>query len=198
MFTQSLADKLDATQQISKAQIPNDIQRLTELYLRDRLLSLEERAATYLARRYKRFTRDVRSLMTETASDMGLTNATAPSSYLWRSLVEDTLPLAVSQLERDVTVQMYRASLAAYVGMYYGRAWALESMVAPEVRVNAPPINSRDVNISTATTPPKTAKAFCKGFIGDPPSFVGRNGCIQPVPPSGSLAEPLPRSALGC
>ena len=112
---------------LDDADLPDGPARIAEIVIRRQVFAVENEAVNALLRRYQDAFDDIRRYA-ETSS--------APS-IAWRDSLLQRLVQRMRVLTDEAAALGLRASVAAYRGAYYGRAWQLSEMAREGTRIRA-------------------------------------------------------------
>lgn len=113
--------------------------RVTESYLRRKLYAWEDRAVSQQWDVFDAALRDVRAFMQQRADDLRLTDLKRDLlTVRWQQAVHTYAAQRLALAVRRTAVDAVRYALTAWYAGYYGSAWQLDMLTAPDVRVAVP------------------------------------------------------------
>lgn len=123
---------------IGRRRLPSLALRLAETVVRRRVMALEDAAARALFTLYSRAFEDIRRAA----------ESLPGPDRAWQDRVNAEAERALRRLADQAAAVALRAAAAAYLGGYYGRAWALDMATRPEVVIKRPPLSGLDGALS--------------------------------------------------
>lgn len=128
---------------VRAADVPHRALRYAETLIKRQILETEDRAVVDVFAQYRDAFRAFRSQALDLSDQYGVRNfdGSQRSSKLMRDAVLEAFDAQAETLKSSLSAASLRWATRAYLGGYYGRAWAMDVSTKDDVNIQAAPID---------------------------------------------------------